>query len=39
MVNVDVGVKIQKNIMHAKNIIFGILLHVTVKRVNIKMYY
>ena len=31
MVNVDVSVK---NVMHAKKIIFGILLHVVVKIIN-----
>ena len=33
--NVDVSVKIQKKIGCVKNIIFKILLHVTVKMVNI----
>ena len=36
MINVDVSAKIQKNIMHAKEIIFGILLQVVVKMLNIK---
>ena len=34
-VNVDVSVKIKKNIACAKKLIFGILLHVVVKMVNI----
>ena len=34
-INVDVGVKIWKNIICAKKIIFGILLHVAAKVVNI----
>ena len=34
--NVDVSVKIQKKIACVKNIIFEILLHVTVKMVNIQ---
>ena len=36
MINVNVSAKIQKNIMHVKNIIFGILLHVVVKMLNIQ---
>ena len=35
-VNVGVREKTQKNIMHAKKIIFGILLHVVVKMVNMQ---
>ena len=35
IINVFVSAKIQKNIMHAKRIIFGILLHVVVKMLNI----
>ena len=35
VINVGVSVKIWKNIMCAKNIIFGILLHVVAKMVNI----
>ena len=34
--NVDVNVKIRKNIICPKNIIFEILLHVIAKKVNIK---
>ena len=34
-INVDVTVKIWKNIMYVKKIIFGILLHVVAKMVNI----
>ena len=34
-INVDVSGKIQKNNTCAKNIIFGILLHVVVKIINI----
>ena len=34
-INVDVGEKIRKSIMRAKKIIFGILLGVFVKMVNI----
>ena len=34
-INVDVRVKIQENIMRAKKIISGILVHVLVKMVNI----
>ena len=33
-INVDVSTKVQKNIMWAKKIIIGILLHVLVKMVN-----
>ena len=33
-INVGVSVKIQKNIMCAKKIIFGILLHAVVKMAN-----
>ena len=35
MINVDESVKILKNIMLVKNIIFGLLLHVVAKIVNI----
>ena len=35
MMNVDVSIKIQKNIMHVKKIIFRILLHVVVNMLNI----
>ena len=35
MINVDASVKIVKNIKCAKQIIFGILLHVVAKTVNI----
>ena len=35
MINVNVSVKIKKNIMRAKKIIFQILLHVIVKMTNI----
>ena len=35
MINADVSAKIQKNIMHAKIIIFGILPHRVVKMLNI----
>ena len=35
MINVDESVKILKNIMLVKNIIFGLLLHVVSKIVNI----
>ena len=36
MINVDdVSVKIPKNIMYTKKIIFGILLHIVAKMVNI----
>ena len=35
MENVDVGIKIGKNIICAINIIFGILIHVVVEMVNI----
>ena len=35
MINVDVSGKIQKNITHVTKIIFGVLLHVFVKIVNI----
>ena len=35
MINVSVSAKIQKNIMHVKNMKFGILPHVIVKMVNI----
>ena len=35
MINVDASVKILKNIKCAKQIIFGILLHVVAKTVNI----
>ena len=34
-INADVSAKIQENIMCAKNITFGILVHVIVKMVNI----
>ena len=34
-INVGMGAKIQKNIMHVKKIIFGIMLRVVVKMVNI----
>ena len=34
MINVDVSVKIWKNILCVKKIIFGILLHAVVKMVN-----
>ena len=34
MINVDVSVKIRKNIIYAKKIIFGILLHVVANMVN-----
>lgn len=33
--NVDVSAKIQRNIMHAKTILFGILIHALVKMANI----
>ena len=35
IINVFVSTKIQKNKMHSKRIIFGILLHVLVKMLNI----
>ena len=35
-INAIEGVKIQENIMYGKKIIFGILIHVLVKIVNIK---
>ena len=34
-IDVDVSRKIQENIIWAKNIIFGVLVHVVVKMVNI----
>ena len=35
MIKVDVSANFQKNIMHVKKIIFGILQHVVVKMMNV----